>query len=88
MGRRRHPHRHIEAAIAYAESHGWRVRVAGARAHAWGVMFCPHNDAACRAGDFCVMSINGTPGNPEWHARTLRRVVDGCTAGRQTPSGG
>ncbi len=49
------------------------------RAHAWGKMFCPHNDPECRCREFCITSIWGTPKSPESHARQIGRVVDGCT---------
>ncbi|HUK78675.1 MAG TPA: hypothetical protein VL117_13935 [Thermoleophilia bacterium] len=79
MARRRHPSGPVEEALRYAEGHGWRVEPGGPRAHAWGKMFCPHNDPECRCGEFCITSIWGTPRNPENHARQIRRVVDGCT---------
>ena len=78
MARRRHPSGPVEEALRYAEGHGWRVEPGGPRAHAWGKMFCPHNDPECRC-EFCITSIWGTPRNPENHARQIRRVVDGCT---------
>ena len=78
MSRRRHPNAHIEEALKYAEGHGWRVEQRGPRAHAWGRMYCPHNDPECRRGEFCVTSIWSTPKVPENHARQIRKVVDGC----------
>jgi len=81
--RRRHPDVHIEKALRYAERNGWRVAPLGARAHGWGKMYCPHNDPDCRCGEFCVTVIWSTPRSPENHARQLRRVVDGCVAGRR-----
>lgn len=78
MSRRRHPDPHIEKALRYAESQGWRVEVLGPRAHGWGKMYCPHNDPDCRCGEFCITVIWGTPKRPENHARQIRRVVDGC----------
>jgi len=80
LRRKRHPDREIEKALKYAESHGWRVESTGPRAHAWGRMYCPDNDADCRCGEFCVTSIWGTPRTAATHARQIRRVVDGCTA--------
>ncbi|MDP2182559.1 MAG: hypothetical protein Q8K99_08320 [Actinomycetota bacterium] len=79
MGRKKHPNPDIEAALLHAEEHGWRIRPGSARAHAWGKMFCPHNNPDCRCGDFCITSIYGTPRNPTNHASHLRRVVDRCT---------
>ena len=80
MSRSRHPNPHIEKALVYAESKGWRVQAGGPRGHAWGKMFCPHNDPECRCGEFCITSIWSTPRNPENHARQIRRVIDGCIA--------
>jgi hypothetical protein len=77
--RPRHPDKEIEAAIAHAEAHGWRVETSR-RGHAWGVMKCPNNDPECRCGDCCITSIWSTPKNAHAHARTLRRVVDNCTS--------
>lgn len=75
----KHPSKAIEQAIAHAESYGWRVEKS--RGHAWGRLFCPHNDAECRCGEFCITSIWSTPKNREAHARQIRRVVDKCTGG-------
>ncbi len=35
MPRKKHPNKEIEAAIQYAESHGWQYKQAGGSAHAW-----------------------------------------------------
>ena len=78
MPRRRHPNRTVEDALGYAEAHGWRVVPSGARSHAWGRMYCPHESLECRCGEFCITSIWSTPRDPEAHARQIRRVVDGC----------
>lgn len=76
MARKPHPKPEVEDALRYAEAHGWKVKEGGS--HAWGRMYCPHNDAACRCGEFCITSIWGTPRNPGNHGRSLRRVVDNC----------
>ena len=78
--RRCHHEAQIEAALAYAETRGWRVEPSGAHAHAWGKMYCPNVDPDCRCGEFCITSIWGTPRRPEDHAKRIRRVVDGCSA--------
>ncbi|MBU60590.1 MAG: hypothetical protein CL543_17230 [Alcanivorax sp.] len=78
MSRKKHPKRVLELSVRYAEQHGWRVRPTGKSAHAWGILECPNNDAGCRCGRFCRVSIWSTPANPEAHARALRRAVDGC----------
>lgn len=71
MGRSRHPDKHIEKAIRYAESLGWRVETSNG--HAWGFLLCPQH-----ARDGCSVTINSTPRVPENHARKLTREVDLC----------
>ncbi len=80
MGRRRHPNKDVEAAVAHAEANGWRVEMAGG--HAWARLYCPWNERECRCGEFCIVSVWSTPRNPSSHARQIRRVVEGCTGGR------
>ncbi|MBC8721614.1 MULTISPECIES: hypothetical protein [Paraburkholderia] len=81
MVRARHMKKEIEAALAYAEQHGWRVQDGG-RGHAWGKIHCPYRDAECRCGEFCISSVWSTPKNAGNHARHLRRIVGNCTARR------
>ncbi len=76
MLRKVHPNKEIEQAIKYAEKHGWRIEVGGA--HAWGKLYCPYHDKACRGGEFCIASIWSTPRNVENHAKQIRRVVNNC----------
>jgi len=71
MARPRHPDKDVEAAVAYAEKHGWTVRISGG--HAWGILFC---SAASRGG--CKRSVYSTPKRPIEHARRIRRAVDMC----------
>lgn len=71
MGRPRHPDKHVEAAVSYAESVGWTVEISNG--HAWGRMYCP---ASLRGG--CIISVWSTPKNPFNHARRIRRDVDMC----------
>ncbi len=74
--RPRHPNKHIEEAVQYAESLGWRVEMSDG--HAWGIMLCPeHGREGCR------FSIYSTPRVPEHHARYLRKRIDGCTRGQR-----
>jgi hypothetical protein len=86
MARKRHPDRDIEAAVAYAEARGWRVKPGQPRSHSWGTMLCPNNDSDCRCGEFCKTSIWSTPRSPHSHARDLKQVVDNCT-GRESEDG-
>ncbi len=78
MGRALHPKKEIEQALKYAESQGWRIETGGS--HAWGKMYCPYNAPTCRCGEFCIASIWSTPKSVTAHARSLRRVVDHCSA--------
>jgi hypothetical protein len=73
MARPRHPNKHIEAALKYAEDLGWRVKKSKGHAHCWGMMYCPRN-----ARDGCKVGINSTPKNPQNHARQLRSEIDLC----------
>jgi hypothetical protein len=68
-----HPNKHIREAIRHAERHGWRVTKSGARAHIWGIIWCPHE-----ARDGCRIRVMSTPRNPEKHAREIRRDIDRC----------
>ncbi|REK21671.1 MAG: hypothetical protein DWQ45_16860 [Planctomycetota bacterium] len=71
MHRPRHPNKHIEAAVRYAEAQGWRV--VSSNGHAWARLFCPH-----QSHEGCKISVWSTPRNPENHARHIRREVDVC----------
>nr|WP_283772177.1 MULTISPECIES: hypothetical protein [Hyphomicrobiales] len=69
--RPRHPDKHVEEAVAYAEGKGWRF-VKGEN-HCWGRLFCAH---ATREG--CRISVYSTPTNPFNHAKAIKRTVDKC----------
>ena len=71
MARPRHPDKHIEKAVRYAESLGWRVEISNG--HAWGFLLCPQHT---REG--CSVTVNSTPRRPENHARKITRDVDLC----------
>ncbi|HEU0229919.1 MAG TPA: hypothetical protein VFR20_05060 [Burkholderiaceae bacterium] len=81
MSRPLHPKKEIEEALRYIERQGWRVEVGDS--HAWGRVYCPYDDEACRCGEFCIVSVWSTPKNPGNHARALRRVVDNCIRHRK-----
>ncbi|WP_287813734.1 hypothetical protein [Pseudomonas sp.] len=85
MSRSRHLKKEVEDALRYAESRGWRIHESGG--HCWGKIYCPYNDAECRCGEFCIVSVWCTPKNPTNHARQLIRVVDNCTARCDSESG-
>ena len=84
MGSKKHSKKEVQAAIEYAESKGWRIEVSGGSGHAWGQMYCPHNDKDCRCGEFCISSIWSTPRSPGNHAKQIRKVVDKCTGDSST----
>ena len=69
MARPRHPDKHVEEAVVYAESKGWTWRKMG---H-WGRMFCRQSDR-----DGCQLGVNGTPRNGFNHGRQIRAQVDRC----------
>ena len=71
MGRIKHPNKHIERAIKYAESLKWRVELSNG--HAWGHLLCP-----LRTREGCIVGVWSTPKNPENHARQITREVDMC----------
>lgn len=71
MSRKRHPDKHIEKAIQYAEKLGWIVKMS--KGHAWGHLYCPNGTR-----DGCKVGIWSTPRNRENHARDIRRAIDLC----------
>ena len=72
MARSRHSKKEIEAALQYAEAHGWRI-VQAQRGHNWGCMYCAHSQR-----DGCKIGIHSTPRNPYRHAQKLKAAVDNC----------
>jgi len=78
MARPKHPNKEIEAALLYAETHGWTVEKASGSAHCWGQLRCPANNSGCWQGLYCQQSVWSTPKNPANHARLLKRIVDKC----------
>ena len=81
MSRPRHPNKHIESAVQYAESLNWRVRMSPA--HAWGHLLCP-----LQTREGCRISVWSTPRNPENHARQIRRDIDACRHEPSEPTDG
>lgn len=79
MGRPRHPNKHIEQAIQYAENLEWTVELSNG--HAWGHLYCTHSG---REG--CRIAVWSTPRIPENHARHIRREVDICPHGQMNDS--
>lgn len=70
MASRKHTNKHIRAAIEYAVSQGWNVRVGGA--HAFVVITCGFGRGGCQ------MSVWSTPRNPESHAKRILSYVKKC----------
>lgn len=73
MAREKHPNKDIEKAIKYAESMGWRYKVVGNSAHAWGRLLC-----VLEAREGCSKSIWSTPKDPFVHAEQIIRSVKKC----------
>ena len=71
MARPRHPDKHIEKAVAHAESMGWRWE--RSNGHVWGKLFCPEQS---RNG--CIVGVFSTPRVPENHARQIVREIELC----------
>ena len=78
MTRKKHPYKEIEKALCHAETKGWRIQQSKGSAHSWGQMLCPLNNAYCRAGRYCRLSIWSTPKSPFDHARNLMKIVNKC----------
>ena len=72
MGRSRHPNKEIEAALKYAEEHGWTVNKVTGSGHAWGRAKCKRGH---REHQFSIWS---TPRSTENHAKQIRRRIDRC----------
>ena len=73
MGRDKHPNKHIEGAIRYAESQGWTFKKTGKSSHSWGKLQCRQKS---RQG--CQIYIYSTPEVPENHAKLIIGFVDKC----------
>lgn len=84
--RPRHPDKEVELAILHAEATGWTCMKRDGKGHCWGILRCPHNDAKCRCGEFCQLSVWSTPRNGGNHARQIVRRVDGCIHANKGPS--
>lgn len=69
VSQKKHPNKEVAESVAYAVGRGWKLRYLG---H-WGRLFCP-----CADRDGCQVCVNGTPKNPEAHARQIKRAVDRC----------
>lgn len=79
--RNRHPDKHIEAAIVYAESLGWEFRESGGSSHAWGKLFCP-----LHTRDGHHLSIYTTPSNPFRYAQLICQRINKCEHDSREPT--
>lgn len=68
------PAKEILDAIRDLEAAGWRVHVAGGRAHAYARAYCPGGATGCKP-----LTIYGTPRVPEYEAAKIRKVLLQCT---------
>lgn len=80
MARPVHPDKHIENAVSFAESKGWRFVAAGKSSHAWGRLFCPSGQPGG-----CKLSVASTPRNGMNHARSIIRRVNACAHKSSVP---
>ena len=76
--RMRHPKKEVEKVLAELEEFGWNVVERHGKGHAWGLVRYPYNDADCRCGEYCQMTVNSTPQNPSSHAAKLKRKALKC----------
>jgi hypothetical protein len=72
------PAKEIMAAIHELEAAGWRVVVAGGRAHAYAKGYCPGGTHGCRP-----VFVNGTPRVPEVEAAKIRGALRECEHRRE-----
>lgn len=71
--RPKHPNKHIEEAVSYAENIGWIYKKSGNSSHCWGHLLCP-----CCSRNGCIIQVYSTPKVPENHAKHIRRVINKC----------
>nr|WP_282557672.1 hypothetical protein [Providencia burhodogranariea] len=72
---KRHPNKHIQAAIEYAILQGWVLVSSGNSSHAFCRLRCGNAENEHQSHQ---MSVWSTPSNPENHAKQIRRKVDNC----------
>lgn len=67
-----HRHKEINAAIALVVENGWSWTPRTGKGHAVGILRC-----VLGHGEH-TMTVNGSPANPEAHARAIRRLLTRC----------
>lgn len=73
---KKHPNKHIQAAIDYAISKGWVLIVAGNSSHLFCKLRCGNSNDEYQEHK---MSIWCTPKNEEVHAKQIIRKVNQCS---------
>lgn len=73
MTKDKHPKKEIRAAVNYALSQKWRLKMAGKSSHSWGTLYCPIKD---RIG--CKIFVYRTPRSSDNHANQIIKSVDKC----------
>lgn len=68
----KHPNKHIQSAIHYAERHGWQRISSGKSSHCFCRLRCLKGHAEHQ------MSVWSTPKSPENHAKQIIRKVNEC----------
>ena len=69
---KKHPNKHIRAAIEFALDNDWQVVSAGKSAHAFCRLRCMQGHTEHQ------MSVWSTPKNPELHAKQIMRKIKEC----------
>jgi hypothetical protein len=67
------PAKEIMAAMRELERAGWRIVVAGGRAHAYAKAYCPGGRVGCQP-----VLIYGTPRVPEREASRIMKALEKC----------
>jgi len=67
------PAKEILDALKELAAAGWRVQLAGGRAHAYARAYCPGGEAGCTP-----LTVYGTPKVPEYEAAKIRRKLSRC----------
>ncbi len=74
MTTKKHPNKEIRAAVEYALSLNWELKMTGKSSHCWGKLYCPTGDRE----NGCLVFVYGTPRVPEDHANQITRAVKRC----------
>ena len=75
-----HDDKNLNQVIEQAIDVGWSFERARGGGHAKGLLKCPHYDSgrSCRGGQYCKMTINGSPKNATTEAKKIRQKVERC----------